>query len=368
MSAAVHGASIPTISGATATSFNETLMRPRCAIALLLGVLASVPAAGAQEFALVEVPSVTALAPGDIKPKTIAFSDHRNDESADPGTGLTRFDDWARTRPLQKQALSLYPGYAEPRFNATVNGVTKTHHEKLHMYVAEARFVVGKPPGSLDLARLTTLAFLERLDPAIKHRTIATSELVPAKHPELPHLRHPGREWCAGIQGICTHSRYKFEGKLPAAIMLANKLREGSRPVSEYVEFQSELRLVPSAESDLPTLTKLTALTTPVAGVLEQNIFWVNQIMQFGRLVAVVQQHPSDPAKTVATAFMALAVKSDVLERKKEYETIPVLRNLVPAQVLVGNSSFNTGNSISGGLPVYVRNRIKAIASIIERE
>ncbi|MFL6951358.1 MAG: hypothetical protein ACJ8FU_24455 [Xanthobacteraceae bacterium] len=343
-------------------------MRPLCAIALLAGLSACVSAAGAQEFALVEVPSVAALAPGDVKPKTIAFTDHRNDELADPGTGLMRFEDWNRARPLQKQILSLYPGYVEPRFNTTVNGVTKSHHEKLHMYVAEARFVVGKPPGSLDLARLTTLAFLERLDPAIKHRTIATAELVPAKHPELPHLRHPGREWCAGIQGICTQSRYKFEGRLPAAIMLANKLREGSRPVSEYIEFQSELRLVPSAESDLPTLTKLTGVTTPVAGVLEQNIFWVNQIMQFGRLVAVFQQHPTDPAKTVATAFMALAVKSDVLERKKEYETVPVLRNLVPAQVLVGNSSFNTGNSISGGLPVYVRNRIKAIAAIIERE
>ena len=76
----------------------------------------------------------------------------------------------------------------------------------------------------------------------------------------------------------------------------------------------------------------------------------------------------ADPGKTIVSAFMALAVKSEVLERKKEYETMPVLRNLVPAQVLVGNSSFNTGNSISAGLPVYVRNRIKAIATIIDRE
>ena len=102
--------------------------------------------------------------------------------------------------------------------------------------------------------------------------------------------------------------------------------------------------------------------------MLEQNIFYVNQIMQFGKFLAVFQQHPTDPNKTVATAFMALAIKSDVLERKKEYETVPVLRNLVPAQVLVGNSSFNTGNSISAGLPVYARNRIKAIATIMERE
>ena len=40
------------------------------------------------------------------------------------------------------------------------------------------------------------------------------------------------------------------------------------------------------------------------------------------------------------------------------------LRNLVPSQVLLGNSSFNTGSSISAGLPSYVRHRIKAIAGI----
>lgn len=328
----------------------------------------SVSAASAQEFTIVEVPSIATLSSSDVKPKTVAFTDHRKDELADPGTGLIRFEDWARARPLQKQLLSLYPGYVEPTLNVARNGVTKPHKEKLYMYVAEARFVAAKPAASLNLAQYTTLPFLERLDPSIKHRVIAQSDIMPVKHPELPHLRNPSREWCApGMQGICTHSRYKFEGKLPAAIMLANKLRESSRPVSEYVEFESELRLVPPAENN-GELAKLTGLGTPISGVLEQNIFWVNQIMQFGRFLAVFQPDPSDAGKTVVSAFMALAVKADVLERKKEYENIPVLRNLVPAQVLVGNSSFNTGISISGGLPVYVRNRIETIAAIIERE
>ena len=343
-------------------------MRALTAIVLVLGVLTCPLAAGAQDFTVVETRSVPGLAPGDIKARTIAFNDYRNDEQADPGTGLIRFEDWARVRPLQKQVLSLYPNYVEPTFNVTVNGVVKPHKERLHLYVAEARFLVGRAPGSLDLARYATLPFLERLDPAIKHQVISPAEIFPLKHPELPHLRNPNRDWCpAGMTGICTHSRYKFEGRLPAAIMLANKLRESSRPVSEFIEFESELRLVPAADID-SNLVKLTGLNTPITGVLEQSIFWVNQIMQFGRLVAVFQQHPNDAGKTVATAFMALAVKSEVLERKKEYESMPVLRNLVPAQVLVGNSSFNTGNSISGGLPVYVRNRIKAIASIIDRE
>ena len=42
------------------------------------------------------------------------------------------------------------------------------------------------------------------------------------------------------------------------------------------------------------------------------------------------------------------------------------MRNLVPAQVLLGHSSFNTGKSISAGLPNYARNQIKAIAAILE--
>jgi hypothetical protein len=345
------------------------MMRALRAASLLLGILLYPVAADAQDFALTEINSaVAALAPADLKAKTIVFNDYRSDDLADRGTGLIRFEDWARARPLQKQILSLYPTYVEPTFNVTVNGVTKPHKEKLYIYVAEARFLVGKAPGALDLARYTTLPFLERLDPAIKHQIVAPSEIMPLKLPQLPHLRNPNRDWCpAGMTGICTRSRYKFEGRLPAAIMLANKLRENSKPVSEYIEFESELRLLPAADID-PNLPKLTGLNTPVTGVLEQSIFWVNQIMQFGRFVAVVQQHPADPAKTIVSAFMALAVKSEVLERKKEYETMPVLRNLVPAQVLVGNSSFNTGNSISAGLPVYVRNRIKAIATIIDRE
>ena len=348
-------------------------MRIAPAIALSSALLLCAGAGEAQEkgpaFAIVDVPSVVGLPVEQLKPRTIAFSDHRKDELADPGTGLIRFEDWARSRSLQKQNLGLYPNYVEPTVNVKVNGVTKSQVEKLHMYVAVARFELGKPPGAIDVARFATLGYLEKLDPAIKHRAIAAGELVPPKHPELPHLRHPGREWCAaGMQGACIQSRYKFEGRLPTAIALANKLREGSRPVSDHVEFQSELRVVPAQERDAANLTKLTGLNTPVVGVLEQNIFWVNQIMQFGRFVAVFQHHPTDAKKTVATAFMALAVKSDVFDRKKEYESVPVLRNLVPAQVLVGNSSFNTGNSISAGLPVYVRNRIKAIATTIDRD
>ena len=83
-------------------------------------------------------------------------------------------------------------------------------------------------------------------------------------------------------------------------------------------------------------LASLTGLDTPPVGALEQNIFYVNQVMQFGKLLAVFQQHPTDASQTIVTVFIALAVETSVLAKKKEFVKVPVLRNLVPAQVLAG--------------------------------
>jgi hypothetical protein len=51
--------------------------------------------------------------------------------------------------------------------------------------------------------------------------------------------------------------------------------------------------------------------------------------------------------------------------KRREYARVPVLRNLLPAQVLAGKSSFNSGRSLSAGLPVYARNQVKAITAIL---
>jgi hypothetical protein len=333
---------------------------------LCLAFFAALPAnLAAQEFRIEEVPSIAAAQP---KPKTIVFSDEHGGGLADPVTGLVRFEDWARARPLHKQALSLYPAYAEPVINVTVHGVTKPYREKLHMYVAEARFTVSKPPGAIDLAQYASQRFLERVDPSIKHRPITAADAMPYKDPDSAHNRHPERRWCEAERGVCIESRYQLEGRLPIGIRLANKIEEGGKKIAEYIEFQSELRLLSPPEIEQAGLARLSDLATPVTGALEQSIFYVNQMMQFGKFLALVQAHPADPNKTVVTAYMALAIETDVLEKKKEFENAPVLRNLVPAQVLMGKSSFNTGNSISAGLPDYARNRIKAVADILDKE
>ena len=329
---------------------------------------ATVSFASAQELKLEEVGSIATVRPAQIKPNTIAFNDHRRDEVVDSETGLIRFEDWERAQPIQKQYLSLYPSYSEPKINITVDGVAKSYKDKLSMYVLEARFVLAKAPTTVDLSKYVSLSFLDKIDSAIKHREITAGDVIPASNPEYAFNKNPERVWCAtATQLACIQSRYQLEGKLPSGIQLANMLLEGKKH-ADYLEFQSELRVVPFQEINQDNLKKLTGLDAPVIGVLEQNIFYVNQVMEFGKFLAVLQQNPTDSTKTIATAYMALAIKNKVLDRKKQFERVPVLRNLVPAQVLMGNSSFNTGKSLSAGLPSYSRNQIVAVANILARD
>lgn len=319
------------------------------AIAYFLALTVWTSALHAEQFEIIDVPSVGLIR--QPKPYAIAF--------ANPAR-LIPFEEWANAMPLHRQLLSPYPNYTEPTVNATDEGMTKPVKEKLDMYVAEARFTVSRPPQSIELARYATLGFLQRLDPAIKHRLISPTEA------ENNSNKHPDRQWCQAQENvICIQSRYHLEGKLPIALKLVNQVSD-SKKLYDYLEFQSELRILAQSEFDQPGLMKLTGLDAPIAGALEQTIFHVNQAIQFGKFLAVLQMSQADPNKTIVTAFIALALKARLLERSRDYENVPVLRNLVPAMVLAGKSSFNTGRSISAGLPLFARNNIRAIAAILD--
>jgi hypothetical protein len=346
---------------------------------VLIGLIGTLSVACAQDFRIEDVASARSLDVAQLKPNTIAFSDQA--AGADGGKGLLRFEDWPRTYPVQKKYLALFPAYTEPKIvkaaTAGSKADTKTDAkgdadpvtEKLYMYVAQARFVLDRTPAAIDLSRYVTLPFLEKIDPAIKHKAIEPSDLPPLTDQQGAGNENPDRKWCTGRANlICIQSSYALEGKIPLGIMLANKLRDSSKKISDHIDFDSELSQVSPAELDQAGLKDLTKLDTPVAGVLEQNTFYVNEIMKFGKFFAVFQDHPTDADKTVVTAFMALAIEGSVFDKKREFENVPVLRNLVPEQVLLGRSSFNSGESISAGLPKYARNEVRRIAGILARE
>jgi hypothetical protein len=347
------------------------LIRRAAALCVLLGIGS---AAGAQPFGIADVAAARDVAVTQLKPATIAFSDKPQGATA-AGVDLAPFDDWAQAHPVEKKFLALFPSYAEPtvtKLVSTTSDSGKTDSapkpvvQKLYMYVAQARFILNRAPGSLDLPHDVTLGFLERIDPAIKHKQITAADVAPFTNEAGAGNENPDRKWCTGrSSSICIQSTYKLEGKIPLGITLVNKLRESAKKISDHIDFQSEFSALGPGEIDEAGLRQLTTLDTPVAGVLEQDIFHVNQIMKFGKFLAVFQSHPTDTGKTVVTAFMTLAIEASVFDKKKDFEKVPVLRNLVPAEVLMGRSSFNSGSSISAGLPQYARNEIKTVAGML---
>lgn len=329
-------------------------MRLRIAVLLSAAVLSVCGSVHADDFKLEQVPSLASVPVETLKPRTIIFAEQRAEKATDAANELVPFDEWTLKQPLQHRLLSLFPEFKEPA------GV------KLSMYVAEARFRMSKPAQAFDLSRYASLAFLEKLDPAIKHRTISAADTMPNKETSAPN-RAPGRKWCEDAAG-CFQSRYKFEGRIPAGILLVNKLRdETKKPIPDFIEFQSEMRLRAPGDPQFAELPTLTGINAPVTGAFEQSIFWVNQVIHSGKILAVIQQHPSERSAAIVTLYLALAIRSDVLTKQRDFLNAPILRNLVPAQLLMGRSSFNSGQSISAGLPQFARGRIKAIAAMIEQ-
>ena len=99
------------------------------------------------------------------------------------------------------------------------------------------------PRQAFDLSRYANIAFLEKLDSAIKHQTLHAADAVPNKEPTSAHNRPQGRNWCEDAAG-CFQSRYQFEGRIPTGILLVNKLRdETKKPIPDFIEFQSEMRV-----------------------------------------------------------------------------------------------------------------------------
>ena len=170
-------------------------IRHAVALVALLGVLSS---ARAEEFRIDDAGSPPNWEVAALKPGTIAFSDGA--VSASGGANLIAFTEWGRTLPAQKKFLSLYPAYSEPTVTKAASSDTPAGPvlEKLNMYVAQARFILNRAPGSLNLARYVSLPFLEKIDPAIKHKLIAATDVSPLTDAQGTGNLNPDRKWCTG--------------------------------------------------------------------------------------------------------------------------------------------------------------------------
>ena len=296
----------------------------------------------------------------------------------DPGG----FKDWQTQSPTEAEFLTLFDGYVEPSFPKMLGG--DPIREPITVFIAKARTILNKAPNELNLKAMASLDFISAMDKQVKHIAIQPGQFMstvagrtditnfrwpgcdpdgdeitrPAKEINLSVLNPPNRHWCSDKdRSVCIESCFLFSDPLwIGGIATVNLIEDNAKDFG--IGFQSEVRYFLS-EKELNKkvpVRQLTGVSGEVIGVLEQNIFYFNQVIQYGKTFAVFQAHPTDGHKTVLTSYFVIGL------RTRSYSQHEALKD-----ALMGRSFVNSRRGLTAGLPVYTRDMASAIVGELER-
>jgi|GEM_PF-7063982 len=302
------------------------------------------------------------------------------------------FTDWQAANPNEYEFLALYDGYIEPTLLTRKKKTPIT--EKVTVFVAKAKTIINKAPANINLKGMVDLNFIRNLDPEILHAQIAPNQIMPVVGGQakidnfktlcnskdtyvvrpsfelaLDKLNRPGQPWCADTsRSICVESCYIFNSAYRTVVNGYNKFKaEDEYDKKDFgMATQSEIRyFVSEAEmGKRKPVSVLTGINTPVRGVFEQNIFYFNQMVQYGKIVAFFQEHPKDATKTIVTSYLVFGIQTSTYT--KVYNVMGL--ELVVKDILMGRGGrLNTESGITAGLPIYTKNIAKSLASILEK-
>ncbi len=339
----------------------------------------------AQEKALEILPqnaNFAALNATNMKPGTVYYQSTDNPPA---------FTDWMKTNPNEYAYLGLFDGYAEPTSLTRRKKLAVT--EKITVFVAKAKTIINKPASAINLPGMIKLDFIRKLDPEIRHAAISPAQVMPvmggqpkidnfkalcntdseninrpAKELSLDHLKRPAQPWCANTErSACVESCYLFNSGYRTVVKGFNNFKaEDEYDKKDFgMATQSEIRyFVSEAEmgKSVP-VAALTGVATPVRGVFEQNIFYFNQMVQYGKVIAFFQEHPTDAGKTIVTSYLVFGLQTSTYAK-----AYPILGlTLEVKEILMGRGGrMNTPTGITAGLPVYTQNIAKSLSGLLE--
>lgn len=300
---------------------------------------------------------------------------------------LVPFAQWSQT-PTAKEFLVAYPGYTERVVTLKLNG--KQTVETLDMFVGKAKTIINRQASTIDLRKMMNVQFAASLDPEIKHKQISPSEIMPVvagkdvsqkfdwcnkpvmkedgtrdhskdsffryrSDGDLSQLQRPGQPWCANTdRAICLESCYPFTNLIWTNLVKAyNKVARADDLKDVGISFESELRYFVS-EAEMGKKLPLNALTKydgKVTGIIEQSMFYFDQVMDYGKILAVFQELPDN--RTLVTSFIVIGVRHRTLAKN----------SLVKLTIMGNNPVGNTKTGITAGLPIFTQNLAKQISA-----
>jgi hypothetical protein len=311
-----------------------------------------------------------------------------------PGT----FDEWMNSAPAEVDHLALWKGYEEPKIRLSTSDKRPT--KKLTVFVSRTKAVVNKPASSFNFATFIDLNFISSLNPNLIHKEVAANRILPKiaglgpvssfnwcneaaqalpedqRPPVEPFTRalregvldytNPPKEarepWCSNKErSKCIESCFIFEHGWQQGVMFANNTMVSPDDQKDLgVATQSEIQYFLSEEewARSTPVSELTGVNGKVAGILRQNIFYVNQAFQFATVTAFFQEFPGDPNRTVVTSYVVFTIGTDTWNGYKG-----ILKD-----VLMGRAKqFNTPTGITAGLPEFTEATSISITDILDK-
>jgi hypothetical protein len=298
------------------------------------------------------------------------------------------FGDWSKLSSTEKDLLVLYPAYVEPTVSDQKDGKISTRLEKLTMFISRTKVRLNVAGDRIDLAKFLNLDVIKSLDPEIVPQPLDPANSmanVVAQKRAIDNFKwcNNGEQWISRVKrevdlsytvaqnrapwcseagrSICLESCYIFGPAWRAGVAVVNNALEVTGRKDEFKDYgeamQSEFRYFTSEQEYRPPhpLAELTGIKTRVTGIVEQNIFYFNQVFQYGKLVSVFQEDPADASKTVMTSYFVMAANSHTLKD-----------HAIVKDVINGDSLFNTAVGLSAGVPKYMRSMTWAIANLLD--
>ena len=303
---------------------------------------------------------------------------------------IVPFQDWVTKSAKEASVLNLFPGFKEPTVEVVESGDVQQKQLKLVMYNSRTKIVANRAAININLANLISEPFLKKLDPEALHKKISATETMPVvsgrgsipnfkwcnKNPKadilLPglersqaHMIRPGRPWCsADSRTVCyeTCRIIPLGSTLRTTVQLINLPKQLAKKAGkDYgMATQFEARYYTS-EAEFGAkfpLKSLTGVDSAVSGILEISLFYINQIILYGKLIVVLQANPANSQQTILTGLNTYGIRSDSWN-KPMYG--PQLQYM-----LQGKSELNMQTGILAGLPVFSKNMMIGFVDVIE--
>jgi hypothetical protein len=338
-----------------------------------------------------------AIAPEQMDAAKLYFDDGPSDP--------VKFEDWKAGNPAQADILSLWKGYVEPTIPLR-DGVRNTV-KKLSVFLSRGKAVLNKPASAINFQSFITLDFISSLNSQLMHQTADPARLLPrisgrgpnptflwcndeslkreqaafaagqGKEPETqPRFTRAAREglldflnpppeargpWCDDpSKSVCIDSCFPFDYGWTQMVKLVNAgLPDDQKDLGQAT--QSELRYYLSEQEFGQPVAALTGVNTKVVGIVRQNLFYSNQILQSGTVTAIFQEFPGDPNRLVVSSYFMFTMGTDTVTASGPKAVI--------REVLMGRADqFNSKDgNVTAGLPNFTKGTAASLISILDK-